>query len=173
MLFSCTFGEDTMHDRIAAVRGKLEKEIAEILHELEVELPKRIEEARAKGDLSENAEYETAKDRQNYLHIRLLQLQRRHSKLSGIELDQIDPLTIGLYSIVDLEEVDGDSNYSYELVLPEEMDLNKDMVSIMSPIGQQLRGKSAGDTVTLTTPARTFDVHVSSFTNILGERHEG
>jgi len=164
--------EDTMQERIESIRRKLEEEIAEARHELEVELPARIEEARAKGDLSENAEYESAKERQGYLHLRLLQLQHRHSKLSGIDLSQVDTTTVGLYSQVNLREVESGSSYSYELVLPEEMDLKKGMISIMSPIGQQLRGKKAGSTVTITTPARTFDVEIVSFTNILGETIE-
>ena len=161
-----------MQERIESIRRKLEEEIAEARHELEVELPARIEEARAKGDLSENAEYESAKERQGYLHLRLLQLQHRHSKLSGIDLSQVDTTTVGLYSQVNLREVESGSSYSYELVLPEEMDLKKGMISIMSPIGQQLRGKKAGSTVTITTPARTFDVEIVSFTNILGETIE-
>ncbi len=162
-----------MKDRIEAVRKKLEDEIAEVSHELEVELPVRIDEARQKGDLSENAEYEAAKERQSYLAVRLVQLQHRHSKLAGIDLSQIDKSAVGLYSVVDLEETADGKRYSYELVLPEEMDFDKGMISIMSPVGQQLRGKKAGETVSIKTPARTFDVKVQAFTNILGERFEG
>lgn len=158
-----------MQERIDAIRKKLEDEIAELRHEFEVDLPERIEEARSKGDLSENAEYDAAKDRQGQVHLRLLQLQHRHSKLSGIELNQIDPEHVGLYSVVQLEEVDNGKSYSYELVLPEEMDMKKGMISIMSPIGQQLRGAGAGQTITINTPARTFDIKILSFTNILGE----
>lgn len=162
-----------MEDRIAAVRNKLEEEIARTRHEYEVELPKRIEEARAKGDLSENAEYESAKERQGYLAVRLMQLQHRVSKLSGIDLSQIDKTSVGLYSVVDLEEVDNGKQYAYELVLAEEMDIKKGMISILSPIGQQLRGTKAGEVVTAQTPARTFDLKVLGFTNILGERFNG
>ncbi|HEB83444.1 MAG TPA: transcription elongation factor GreA [Bacteroidetes bacterium] len=161
-----------MMDRIAAVRNKLEEEIAKVRHEIEVELPKRIDEARSKGDLSENAEYHTAKEEQRYQSLRLLQLQHRHARLSGIDVNNVDPETVGLYSVVDLEEVENGKRYSYELVLPEEMDVGKGMISILSPIGQQLRGKKAGETTTMTTPARTFDVKIIAFTNILGDRFE-
>lgn len=164
--------EARMKERIEAVRKKLADEILEVRHEIEVELPKRIEEARSKGDLSENAEYEAAKERQSYLSVRLLQLQNRHSKLAGIDPEDIDKSSVGLYSVVDLREADNGKSYTYELVLPEEMNLKKGMISIMSPIGQQLRGSKAGDTVTIKTPARTFDVNVLSFSNILGEHFE-
>lgn len=159
-----------MEDRLQAVRMKLENEIAEVRHELEVDLPLRIEEARKKGDLSENAEYETAKEHQGYLTVRMMQLTQRHEKLSKVDLSQVDPLTVGLYSMVDLEEVETGKTYTYELVLPEEMNIKKGMISILSPIGQQLRGKKPGEVVTMTTPARTFDIKILGFTNIVGER---
>lgn len=92
--------------------------------------------------MSENAEYETAKEHQGYLTVRMMQLTQRHEKLSKVDLSQVDPLTVGLYSMVDLEEVETGKTYTYELVLPEEMNIKKGMISILSPIGQQLRGKS-------------------------------
>ncbi|MCB2211072.1 GreA/GreB family elongation factor [bacterium] len=161
-----------MNERIEAVRKTLEKEIAEVTHELEVDLPIRIDEARQKGDLSENAEYESAKERQNYCAVRLQQLRHRHQRLASIDLNDVDKKSVGLYSVVDLEEVANGKRYSYELVLAEEMDVKKGMISILSPIGQQLRGAKAGKTVEITTPARTFKLKVHAFTNILGERFD-
>ena len=161
-----------MKDRLDAIRKKLEEEINEARHEYEVDLPLRIEEARSKGDLSENAEYESAKERQAYLAVYITQLQHRYTKLSSINLDDVDKTSVGLYSLVNLEEVDSGRKYAYELVLAEEMDIKKGMISILSPIGQQLRGAKAGEVVTLKTPARTFDVKVHGFTNILGERFD-
>lgn len=161
-----------MKERIDAIRRDLEQEIAAVRHEIEVELPKRIDEARSKGDLSENAEYESAKDEQRYQAIRMLQLQHRLTKLSQINLEDVDKTSVGLYSVVDLEEVGADRHVTYELVLAEEMDAKNGMISILSPVGQQLRGAKAGDTVTITTPARTFKMKVHGFTNILGERFD-
>jgi transcription elongation factor GreA len=161
-----------MKDRIDAIRRKLEDEITAVRHEIEVELPKRIDEARSKGDLSENAEYQTAKEEQSYQAVRMLQLQHRLNKLSQIDLEDVDKTTVGLYSVVDLEEVGVDKHVTYELVLAEEMDVKNGMISILSPIGQQLRGSKAGETVTIKTPARTYDLKVKGFTNILGERFE-
>lgn len=161
-----------MNDRLDAVRKKLQDEIAEARHEYEVDLPLRIEEARSKGDLSENAEYESAKERQAYLGVYINQLQHRLTKLSSIDLNDVDKSSVGLYSLVDLQEVDSGKKYAYELVLAEEMDIKQGMISILSPIGQQLRGAKAGEKVTLKTPARTFDIKVLGFTNILGERFE-
>ncbi len=86
-----------MQDRIDAVREKLRQEIEDVTHELEVDLPKRIDEARQKGDLSENAEYESAKERQNYLAVRVLQLQNRHAELVNIDIKQADSKSVGLY----------------------------------------------------------------------------
>lgn len=159
-------------ERVDAVRKALEKEIADATHELEVELPVRIDEARQKGDLSENAEYESAKERQNYLSVRIGQLRHRHQKLAAIDLKEVDKTSVGLYSVVDLEEIGDGKRFSYELVLAEEMDVKKGMISILSPVGQQLRGAKAGETVKIKTPARTFDLKVHGFTNILGERFE-
>ncbi len=159
-----------MQNRINAIRDKLEEELKVLTHEMEVELPLRIEEARAKGDLSENAEYESAKERQGFVAVRLQQLQARHAKLSGIDLSQVDPKTIGLYSTVTMKETESGKEYTYELVLPEEMDIKKGMISIMSPIGQQLRGSKTGDEVEIVTPARTFEVKILAFINILGEK---
>jgi len=161
-----------MQDRIDAVRKQLETEMGEVAHEIEVELPIRIDEARQKGDLSENAEYESAKERQAYLAVYLLQLKKRHAKLAKIDLNDIDKNTVGLYSVVEIEEVDNGKSYTYELVLPDEMNIKKGMISIMSPIGQQLRGGNSGDTITIKTPARTFDVKIIGFTNILGEKFD-
>ena len=80
---------------------------------------------------------------------------------------------MGLYSVVDLEEVENGKKYSYELVLAEEMDVKAGLISILSPIGQQLRGAKAGATVPIKTPAREFKVKILGFVNILGERIEG
>ncbi|MFH0881952.1 MAG: GreA/GreB family elongation factor [bacterium] len=162
-----------MKERIDAIRRKLENEIGEVTHELEVELPKRIDEARSKGDLSENAEYHAAKELQGYLAVRLLQLHHRHSKLMAINLDDVDKTSVGLYSVVDLEEVENGKRYSYELVLAEEMDVKAGLISILSPVGQQLRGAKADEIVSITTPARKFNVKVLGFVNILGERFDG
>ncbi len=161
-----------MQDRLDAVRQKLEREILKVRYELEVDIPKRIEEARMKGDLTENAEYDSAKEQQDYMQVRLLQLTHRHAKLANVDLSQVDPTKVGLYSLVDLEEPDNGKSYTYELVLPEEMDIKKGMISILSPIGQQLRGHGVGDMVTIETPARTFIVNIKGFTSILGERIE-
>jgi len=161
-----------MNERIEKVRKELENEIATITRELEVDLPVRIDEARQKGDLSENAEYEAAKERQNYCAIRLQQLRRRHMRLATIDLNDVDKTTVGLYSVVDLEEPENGKKYAYELVLAEEMNVKKGMISILSPIGQRLRGLKVGNTVTIETPARTFDLKVLAFANILGERFD-
>jgi transcription elongation factor GreA len=161
-----------MTDRVEKVRKQLESEIATITHELEVELPIRIDEARQKGDLSENAEYEAAKERQNYCAVRLQQLRKRHMRLVTIDLNDVDKTSVGLYSTVDLEEIKDGKKYTYELVLAEEMNVKKGMISILSPIGQRLRGAKAGKTVSIETPARTFKLKVHGFTNILGERFD-
>ncbi len=162
-----------MQERIDVIRKELEAELTDLLHELEVDLPIRIDEARSKGDLSENAEYSAAKERQRYVSARMVMLQNRLTKIGSIDLSQVDHDSIGLYSTVELLETESGREYTYELVIPEEMDVKKGMISIASPIGQQLRGKKAGKKVKLTTPARTFTVKVKRFTNIAGKDFEG
>ena len=143
-----------------SVKKKLEDEIQALEHELNHELPNELKRARALGDLSENAEYIMAKQRQDYVGARLAQLKRRVADLSLINLSNIPKDRIAFGTRVVLYDVDRDSEVEYKLVTSEEADVAKGLISTTSPIGRGLMGKKIGDSITVRTPngAREFEV---------------
>jgi transcription elongation factor GreA len=139
---------------------KLQEEILALEHELNHELPKELKRARALGDLSENAEFHMAKQRQDYVGARLAQLKRRLAELSMVNLGNIPKDKIAFGSKVVLYDVDRDAEIEYKLVTSEEADVSKGLISTTSPIGRGLMGKKTGDAVKITTPngAREFEI---------------
>lgn len=139
---------------------KLEEEIQTLEHELNHELPLELKRARALGDLSENAEYIMAKQRQDYVSARLGQLKRRLADLSMVNLSNIPKDRIAFGSKVTLYDLDRDAEVEYLLVTSEEADVSKGLISTTSPIGRGLMGKKLGDTITVTTPngSREFEI---------------
>jgi len=139
---------------------KLQEEIVALEHELNHELPKELQRARALGDLSENAEFHMAKQRQDYVGARLVQLKKRLADLSLINLSNIPKDRIAFGSKVVLYDIDRDSQIEYRLVTSEEADVSKGLISTTSPIGRGLMGKRAGDTAKVATPngAREFEI---------------
>ena len=139
---------------------KLQEEIQVLEHELNHELPKELKRARALGDLSENAEYHMAKQRQDYVGARIAQLRKRLADLSLININNIPHDRIAFGSKVTLYDMDRDADIEYKLVTTEEADFNKGLISTTSPIGRALMGKKEGDTVKVTTPngIREFEI---------------
>ena len=139
---------------------KLQEEIQALEHELTHELPKELKKARAHGDLSENAEYIMAKQRQDYVGARLAQLKKRIADLSLVNVNNIPKDRIAFGSLVVLYDVDRDTEVSYKLVTSEESDVSKGWISTTSPIGRGLMGKKVGDEVTVRTPngVREFEI---------------
>ena len=135
------------------IRKKLQNDLDAIEHELRVELPKEILKAREHGDLSENAEYKSAKERQSYLEGRKAQLQQRLASLSLVNLDKIPTDRAAYGSRVVIYEYETDREIEYRLVTPEESDLSRGMISITSPIGRSLVGKSVGDSIEIVPPS--------------------
>lgn len=142
------------------IKKKLEEEIQALDRELSYELPNELRRARALGDLSENAEYSMAKERQRYVAARLAQLRQRLADLSLINLSNIPKDRIAFGTSVTLYDVDRDAEVHYKLVTTEEADVSKGLISTTSPIGRGLMGKKLGETVTVKTPngAREFEV---------------
>lgn len=142
------------------IKKKLEEEILALDRELNHELPREIKRARELGDLSENAEYIMAKQRQVFVAARLGQLRQRLADLSMINLSNIPKDRIAFGTRVVLYDVDRDAEVEYKLVTSEEADVGKGLISTTSPIGRGLMGKKLGDTVTVRTPngAREFEV---------------
>ena len=143
----------------AKILKKFEEEIAELEHELHHELPKEIKRARELGDLRENAEYQAAKDRQGIVNARIAMLKKRMGEISIMNLDKIPHDRAAFGSTVHLRENNGDS-VTYQLVMPEEADAGKGLISTSSPIGRAIVGKTEGAEITVTTPSgtRAFEI---------------
>ena len=139
---------------------KLQEEIQVLEREFNHDLPKELKRARGLGDLSENAEYIMAKQRQHFVGARLAQLKKRLAQLSLINLNDIPKDQVAFGSKVVLYDVDRDSEVEYKLVTSEEADVAKGLISTTSPIGRSLTGKKVGDTVKVATPncIREFEV---------------
>jgi transcription elongation factor GreA len=131
---------------------RLRKEMEVLKRELNVELPKELERARAHGDLSENAEWAMAKQRQEFLRARLNNLEARVAELSMINIESIPRDTVGLGSKVELEDLDDGGVAEYEIVVPEEVDGAQHRISLSSPLGKALIGKACDDDIEVLTP---------------------
>jgi transcription elongation factor GreA len=134
-------------------------EIAALERELKVDLPKEIQRARELGDLRENAEYKAAKDRQDIVNARIVMLKRRVGEISLMNLDRIPHGRAGFGSTVELKEDNGEL-VTFQLVMPEEADVERGLISTSSPIGRAILNKEEGDEITVKTPSgtRTFDL---------------
>ena len=151
------------------IRRKLQEEINALERELVHELPKEIKKAAALGDLSENAEYHMAKQRQEYVKARLRQLGRRLADLSLINMNNIPHDKVGLGSTVRVYDNTKDEEIEYELVTSEESDVAAGKISTTSPIGRALLNKKVGDTATVVTPTGKREMEVLKLTTIHDE----
>ena len=145
-----------------SVKKKLEAEIQQIEYELHNELPKELKKAIAMGDLSENAEYHSAKARQDILRARLENMKKRLSELAMVDLSKVPRDAVGFGSTVTVYDSQKEKEIKYKLVTSEEIDLSKGLISTTSPIGRGLMGKRVGDVVKIQTPAGTKDLEVLS-----------
>lgn len=151
------------------VKKKLADEIATLEHELNHELPKELKKAVAMGDLSENAEYHMAKQRQEIVRARLGQLKKRMADLSLINMNNIPRDRVSLGSTVKVYDTSKDEEIEYKLVTSEEADIANGMISTSSPIGKALMGKKVGDTATVITPAGKREMEVLKLATIHDE----
>ena len=148
------------------IKKKLQDEIATLERELHVELPRDILTARAHGDLSENAEYHAAKDRQGFVNARLNQLKKRMGEISMIDFSKIPHGKVGIGSTVVVLDVKRDEEITYNLVTSEEADAANGKISTTSPIGRALLGKEVGDEVKVTSPGGVKDLEILKLTTI-------
>jgi len=142
------------------LKKKLQEEINALENELRIELPREILKARAHGDLSENAEYHAAKERQGYVNARLGQLNARLRDISMIDMSTIPHDRVGLGSTVTVLDIDKDEKVKYKLVTSEEVDVAKGMISTSSPIGRGLLGKNVGDSVKIQIPGGVREMEI-------------
>lgn len=149
-----------MTDPISKIKHKLQREIDALEHELSVELPKEIAVARAHGDLSENAEYKFAKERQGYVNAKIGQLKKRMGDLGMLNLQNIPKDRSGYGSRLVVLDTQRNIEVEYKLVSSEEADVEKGLISTTSPIGRALLNRRVGDEVQVATPAgkKEFEV---------------
>jgi transcription elongation factor GreA len=156
-----------MSDPLAKIKQKLQQELDSLEHELNVDLPKEIAIARAHGDLSENAEYKYAKERQGYVNAKIGQLKKRMGDLGMLNLTNIPKDRSGYGSRIIVIDIQKSQEIEYKLVSSEEADVEKGMISTTSPIGRALLNRKVGDEVQVLTPAgkkefeivRLFTIH--------------
>jgi transcription elongation factor GreA len=150
-------------------KKKLEEEVRKLDRELKDEIPKALKTAADMGDLSENAEYQAAKERQSYLHARLAHLRERLSKLSMINLSKVPTDKVSYGSKVVLLDLDTDKQVTYRLVSIEESDVKEGLISTTSPIGKSLMGCEEGDEVQIRTPGGVKNYEIVQLTTL----HDG
>ena len=158
-----------MTDLADKIKRKLKDEIAALEHELHSELPKEIKVARAHGDLSENAEFKYAKERQAYVSARLGQLHQRMADISMMNLNNLPRDRAAYGSRIVVLDVSKDAKIEYKLVTVEEADASKGLISTSSPIGRALLGKKVGDEVKVATPAGVKEYEVVRLATIHDE----
>ena len=148
------------------LKRKLQDEINALENELRVDLPREIAKARAHGDLSENAEYHAAKERQSYVQARVSQLANRLRDLSMIDMSKISHDRVGLGSTVVVLDLVKDVKMNYKLVTSEDVDVSKGLISTSSPIGRGLLGKQVGDTVKIQIPDGSREMEIIELVTI-------
>ncbi|MBI3697026.1 MAG: transcription elongation factor GreA [Acidobacteria bacterium] len=148
---------------------KLEEQIKALEYELHNELPREIKIAREHGDLSENAEYKAAKERQEIVRARLGLLKKRLAEFSMIDMTKIPRDAVGLGSTVVVYDVQAESEISYRLVPSEEADAANGAISTTSPIGRGLLGQRVGDVVEIRIPAGKKEFEILRLTTIHDE----
>jgi transcription elongation factor GreA len=148
------------------IKKKLQEEINALEHELSHELPKELKKAVALGDLSENAEYHMAKQRQEFVKARLRQLGRRLADLSLINMNDIPKDKVGLGSTVRVFDSTKNEEVEYQLVTSEESDVGTGKISTTSPIGRALLNKKVGDTALVVSPNGPRDMEILSLTTM-------
>jgi transcription elongation factor GreA len=148
------------------IKKKLRDEIEALEHELIHELPKEIKKAAALGDLSENAEYHMAKQRQEFVKARVRQLGRRLADLSMVNMNNIPKDKVGLGSTVKVLDSTKNEEIEYKLVTSEESDGATNKISTTSPIGRALLNKKVGESAIVVTPNGNRELEVLSLSTI-------
>lgn len=151
---------------IRELRQRIQGELRALERELIHELPKEIKRALALGDLRENAEYHSALERQTYVKARIGQLKRRLSDLASFNYDAIPKDKVGLGSTVRLLDLGSDTEVTYTLVMNDDADSQPGRITVGSPIGRGLMGRSVGDEVSIQIPAGTKRFEITALRTI-------
>jgi transcription elongation factor GreA len=142
------------------IKLKIQEELRQLESELRNEIPQDLKIAVAMGDLSENAEYTAARNRQDYVRARIANLRKRLADVAMIDISRLPRDRVGYGSTVELYELDTGAEVTYKLVMAEDADIAQNKISTSSPVGRGLMGRSEGDEVEITTPAgkRRFEI---------------
>ena len=151
---------------IEELKQKLEAELGRLQHELNVVLPNEIRKAVELGDLRENSEYKAALERQQFVQARLGHLRQRLSKLSQVDVSQIPSDKVGLGSRVTVKDARSGGTEIYHLVFGDAVEFEDGHVTMASPIGRALLGKSVGEVAILKLPAITRHLEIVELVTI-------
>ncbi|MGI9498459.1 MAG: transcription elongation factor GreA [Geminicoccaceae bacterium] len=152
-----------MNDRIPMTSGgreRLEEELKRLKYDERPAVIKAIAEAREHGDLSENAAYHAARERQSFIEGRVLELEDKISRAEVIDISQQSGATVKFGAQVKLVDEETEEEVVYQVVGPEEADIQQGLLSVTAPLGRALIGRETGDTVEVATPrgTRYFEV---------------
>jgi transcription elongation factor GreA len=142
------------------IKQKIQDELRQLEVELRTEIPQELKKAVAMGDLSENAEYEAARNRQDIVRARVANLRKRLADISMIDTSRLPTDRAAYGSTLVVYDVDSGEEITYKLVMAEDSDISQNKISTTSPIGRGLMGKKEGDEVEISTPAgkRRFEI---------------
>lgn len=144
---------------------KLKEELAKLEKVDRIEVVKAIEVARGHGDLKENAEYHAAKERQGLIEMRILELKDKLSRAEVIDCIKVSTKCAVFGTVVTLLDLDTDEEVSYQLLGPEESDVKKGSISVLSPLGRSILGKEVGDEVLTVTPGGNREFELMDITS--------
>ena len=147
-------------DMSVEIKHKIENELKQLEGELRTEIPQELKKAVAMGDLSENAEYEAARNRQDYVRARVANLRKRLADLSMVDTSRLPVDRVAYGSTVTLYDLDSGDEITYTLVMAEDSDIAHSKISTVSPIGRGLMGRRESEEVEIATPAgkRRFEI---------------
>ncbi|MBI3949828.1 MAG: transcription elongation factor GreA [Acidobacteria bacterium] len=154
------------------MKERLEEELKALTNELNVELPRALQVALGHGDLRENADYQAARQRQEFVRARISQLQKQLADFSLINLSNLPRDRIAYGSTVKLMDLDSGETFTYRLSIGAEVDPEKGFISVSSPVGSSLLGKEEGDEVVVQTPGRTRRMEIIELRTIHNELEE-
>jgi transcription elongation factor GreA len=157
-----------MTDSIEQKKKALLDEIDKLREEYQVELPKRIAEARSQGDLSENAEFDAARERQAFLKARIAQLSHLVSQYNDVASSPADEKSVGFGSVVVVLELNSNTRSEYTIVHPIEVDPSEGKISLGSPVGRALQNRTVGEEVIVTVPAGEKRFFIEKITSLHG-----
>lgn len=143
---------------------KLKNELSTLKSKGRSDIAKQIAEARDKGDLSENAEYDAAKDAQGHLEAKIAQLENLLAGARLLDENNVDTSQASILSKVTIKNKKNGASFTYTLVSEEEADLKTGKISTMSPIGKGLLGKKVGDSAQIKTPAGEIEFEIVNIT---------